>query len=326
MHQSSTIAAVIAISGAIIAHASPLATVPTLSKRAGSCTAPSVRQEWSSAPLSVRQEYISAALCLATKPSKLGLNNATLYDDFAYVHNLFNNQVHFVAQFLPWHRQYVHTYEQSLKDCGYTGSMLYWDWTVDSQNPSAAAIWDATTGVGGNGNRSIPDGQSRCLTDGPFKGLTPLFTDNTRNRHCLSRSFNDGSDQVGQMLGQFYSPSAVAAIMPAPDYNTFRTQLESGPHGAIHSGIGGDMSPSTSPNDPIFFIHHTQIDRLWWLWQQQHPDVAGTYSGNLNQKATPTSISPAAQLTDIMGFAGLTDPIPVSDVMSTETDLLCYRY
>lgn len=33
------------------------------------------------------------------------------------------------------------------------------------------------------------------------------------------------------------------------------------------------MLPGTSPNDPVFFLHHCNVDRLWWQWQQNHPDA-----------------------------------------------------
>lgn len=39
--------------------------------------------------------------------------------------------------------------------------------------------------------------------------------------------------------------------------------------GAKHSG---SMVPNSSPADPVFFLHHAQVDRLWFLWQKQHPD------------------------------------------------------
>jgi hypothetical protein len=44
------------------------------------------------------------------------------------------------------------------------------------------------------------------------------------------------------------------------------TPLESGPHGIVHVTIGGDMSDMGSPNDPIFWLHHCNIDRLWAWW------------------------------------------------------------
>ena len=105
------------------------------------CTNPILRKEWSAATAGERSSYLNAVLCLAKKPSRIGLTT-TLYDDFAYVHNQLNlhskllksmsgihgsgfaNQkfiVHGVAQFLPWHRYFIHVYEAALKDCGYTG-------------------------------------------------------------------------------------------------------------------------------------------------------------------------------------------------------------
>jgi tyrosinase len=32
--------------------------------------------------------------------------------------------------------------------------------------------------------------------------------------------------------------------------------LENGPHNNIPTGIQGDFSSFTAPNDPIFFLHH----------------------------------------------------------------------
>jgi tyrosinase len=53
------------------------------------CTDPTVRSEWSSVSQDVRDAYIAAVNCLATKPSRIGLNT-TLYDDFPWVHNALN--------------------------------------------------------------------------------------------------------------------------------------------------------------------------------------------------------------------------------------------
>jgi tyrosinase len=43
-------------------------------------------------------------------------------------------------------------------------------------------------------------------------------------------------------------------------------ELEGTPHGNTHVFIGGDMSDMVSPRDPIFFLHHCNIDRLWAQW------------------------------------------------------------
>jgi hypothetical protein len=50
-------------------------------------------------------------------------------------------------------------------------------------------------------------------------------------------------------------------------YHDFRSVLEGTPHGAVHVSIGGLMgSVPTAAADPIFWLHHANIDRLWNLW------------------------------------------------------------
>ncbi|MDB5950516.1 MAG: hypothetical protein JWR65_2371 [Massilia sp.] len=48
--------------------------------------------------------------------------------------------------------------------------------------------------------------------------------------------------------------------------NAFEPQLESAPHNPVHNLIGGEMANMTSPRDPIFYLHHANIDRLWHAW------------------------------------------------------------
>ena len=70
------------------------------------------------------------------------------------------------------------------------------------------------------------------------------------------------------------------------------------------------MGPGTSPNDPVFFLHHCNIDRLWALWQQAHPASAyqpaagGPPGHNLNdvmQHLTIADATPAATASTIAG-------------------------
>ena len=44
--------------------------------------------------------------------------------------------------------------------------------------------------------------------------------------------------------------------------------LESNPHNSVHGIVGGLMASGASPLDPIFMMHHSNIDRLWWVWNQ----------------------------------------------------------
>src|SRR5437899_2739980 len=41
-----------------------------------------------------------------------------------------------------------------------------------------------------------------------------------------------------------------------------------------------------SPGDPIFYLHHAWLDRLWWLWQTQHPETRLTEVGGVNIPAS----------------------------------------
>jgi tyrosinase len=49
----------------------------------------------------------------------------------------------------------------------------------------------------------------------------------------------------------------------------------------VHVWVGGTMGfIATAPADPVFWMHHCNIDRLWWDWQQgrtgQNPNLSGT--------------------------------------------------
>lgn len=53
-------------------------------------------------------------------------------------------------------------------------------------------------------------------------------------------------------------------------------------HNRVHLWIGGNMAPMTSPNDPVFFLHHCFIDKVWAAWQAvqlaENPDAAPHYA------------------------------------------------
>jgi tyrosinase len=45
-------------------------------------------------------------------------------------------------------------------------------------------------------------------------------------------------------------------------------------HNRVHVWVGGSMGPISSPNDPVFFLHHCNVDRLWALWWSDDPTRA----------------------------------------------------
>ncbi len=61
-----------------------------------------------------------------------------------------------------------------------------------------------------------------------------------------------------------------AAINGANSYLTLRSRSED-LHNLVHRWTGGNMLRMTSPNDPVFFMHHANIDRMWSIWQEKVP-------------------------------------------------------
>jgi len=152
-------------------------------------------------------------------------------------------QAHGAASFLSWHRYFIHLYEKTLKeDCGYRGHLAYWDWSLDWENLSKSPVWDNDTGFGGDGDPKGTEtvGFGRCVADGPFKDLRPLFYNNDDNPHCLSRGFWDGQKE-GFLSGSGISPQAIEQIMALPDYESFFLALEHGPHNVIPNSVRGDF-------------------------------------------------------------------------------------
>ena len=61
---------------------------------------------------------------------------------------------------------------------------------------------------------------------------------------------------------------------------------------------------------------------MWWRWQQMDLDIRGQqYLG-----VAETNTTGKASLADLMPMGGLAPDLKVSHIMSTESDLLCYRY
>jgi tyrosinase len=54
--------------------------------------------------------------------------------------------------------------------------------------------------------------------------------------------------------------------MSKTSYSMFTPPIN-GIHGSVHIWVGGTMSDaSVSPADPVFWLHHANLDRLWWVW------------------------------------------------------------
>jgi tyrosinase len=87
-----------------------------------------------------------------------------------------------------------------------------------------------------------------------------------------------------------FSPSIIN--FPRSWSNPFEPNIENAPHNPVHDIIGGAMTSMQSPNDPIFWLHHANIDRLWVAWlaagggRQLPPTTNSYWSGSFSYSNT----------------------------------------
>jgi hypothetical protein len=222
------------------------------------------------------------------------------YDTLVAFHLQNATSVHNYADFLPWHRQFLLDLEHALQTINPKVTIPYWDASLDAQAPQLAPVFAANE-FGGNGVAP-----TQIVANGPFANWKPFYP----TRHGLTRQFN-----AGPGINPWYDPSVINAMLAgSTTFNTVQQQLQFGQHGLVHNGVGGDMAAMDSPNDPLFWMLHAYIDKLWSDWQKLSPANATSYGGtNLNGSAAkPTDLLP--------GYPTL----HVSNVLSISS--LCYAY
>ncbi|GAA0584498.1 tyrosinase MelC2 [Streptomyces crystallinus] len=204
------------------------------------------------------------------------------YDAFVTTHNEFimsdNDDTervgHRSPSFLPWHRRFLLEFEQALQSVDSTVTLPYWDWTAD--RTTASSLWAADF-LGGTGRSR--DGQ---VMDGPFASAGGKWTINVRvdGRNYLRRA-------LGASVPQLPTRAEVDSVLAMSTYDMapwnsasdgFRNHLEGwrgvNLHNRVHVWVGGQMATGVSPNDPVFWLHHAFIDKLWAQWQERHPSSA----------------------------------------------------
>jgi tyrosinase len=138
---------------------------------------------------------------------------------------------HMVPYFCAWHRGYLYYFEQQLR-------------TVSGDNTLTLPYWDYYS------HPSIPDEFLNAASG------NPLYVSGRINSNV----------QSALTLAPF-APNVVN--FPRGSSNSYEASFESAPHNPVHNIIGGWMADMQSPTDPIFYLHHANVDRLWDAWAQQ---------------------------------------------------------
>ncbi|KAF4834635.1 Tyrosinase-like protein orsC [Colletotrichum siamense] len=292
-----------------------------------------VRRNWDDLDADQRKEYIRAVKCLLSSPSQtdpaLNTGARVRYDDFAAQHI---NQ---------------------------TMSVHYWNWFSHQDDLRKSPVFDGSeTSMGSDGlfvphNGSIgsaglhiPSGLGGgCIATGPFANLSANLgpvqpqqdgivgvgtADKLRyNPHCVKR------DLSSWLATRIYTEDAFLNATvhdTASDIASFQSEIDSqsaglpGIHAGGHQTISGSNSDLYSGVvDPAFYLHHTMVDRMYWLWQALHYSQAKTISGTITFGNSPPSRN--ATLEDIieLPFLGV-EPATLGGLLDTLDGPYCYIY
>ncbi|CAJ0581007.1 unnamed protein product, partial [Mesorhabditis spiculigera] len=218
--------------------------------------------------MSMRKEYRTMS-----DNERIRFHNALLqlkrtgdYDRLSVMHRQVGSSsgAHSGPGFLPWHREFMKRFEIAIRLIDPGLSMPYWDSVLDSYLPDPRdSIMFTPLFMG------TLDGGGQVVT-GSFAGFRTL----------------EGRPNIVRRLGtegKLFSETAIANAISNPDVQSILayTAPQAGcpfrpnfaaleyAHSSVHLWIGGDMKPpTTSANDPIFFLHHTFVDYIWEIYRQ----------------------------------------------------------
>jgi tyrosinase len=226
---------------------------------------------------------------------------------------------HMSAAFLPWHREFLLLFEDALRQVsGKPIPVPYWDWT-DPNSTAAVFSADFMGGPGlRSKGYAVMNGPFRKGA-WRLNVVDPKASDPWRFHHLvrrfgtpIARTLPTASQVTTALARPTYDVKPYDA-MSNPS-KSFRNYLEgwrgvkmmtcddglmgvvSRPHSphlmhnAVHLWVGGiwgskdkphlgTMSLNTSLNDPVFWLHHSNIDRLWNQWEQIHGEQYEPVSG-----------------------------------------------
>jgi tyrosinase len=218
---------------------------------------------------SLTSDELYALRCVFAKLKERSVNNPFDQTGYLYWANIhgFGCQ-HGWEQFLTWHRAYMYEFEKLCQDIIPAVTLPYWDWTMDIyKNGTTKEIPDAfkKDPAGGKSGFDVNPLWDELRFPGEFRGTTMAGL--THHHYPLK-------EDVDEIL----AIDNWLDFGGGPESNQSFGALSMNPHNAIHIYCGWEDAPPqrqsdmfnnlTAALDPIFWVHHTNIDRLWALWQR----------------------------------------------------------
>lgn len=225
-----------------------------------------------------------------TALAQLNDQGTGLFRNFREMHqeDLALVQAHGAPGFLSWHRAYLLDLERELQRIDPSVSLPYWRFDQPAPNVFSRDFM-GESGPAGNLVFSPTNLLRLWRTDGgPGISRRPQFdplTEPARN-------------PFGPLLSQAATLAmggANAVFDTGPDFagdprRGGFDEMEGNPHGSAHvSFLGWIRDPATAPRDPLFFLLHCNVDRLWAMWQWLNDRFDGTQPNTYFFRGTATS-------------------------------------
>jgi tyrosinase len=256
-----------------------------------------------------------AAIHAYHRPSDPLASPADVLPSAAQQQRFWNQCQHFSWFFLPWHRMYLLCFEQAVQTAidevgGGPGdwALPYWNYSSGAESRRLPLAFRLPT---------MPDGSANPLrVEQRLRG----------NDGAIVATANQASVQACLVEPRFDAPSVGGLAGfggPQTGFNHSGSvgaplgKLEATPHGSMHVAVGHFMGAfATAGLDPMFWLHHCNIDRLWEVWRNRHP-----------LHRDPTSPLWLSGVTfDLHDGLGSPVTFRAADVVNTAAPLLEYRY
>ncbi len=242
-----------------------------------------------------RDLFLEALIRLKDHPVPGGPAGLSVYDQYVALHRAVMavitpgaqpgetvNYGHWNIGFCAWHRQYLRSFEKALQSQVPGVTLPYWDW---ADHVAAVTKLFAPTFLG-----SLRSGIPGPVTDGVLRNPVPPaerppwwpagatgFPIHPLLREGFGSRLSRGSVGVGWPPTTAGMNQLEQLVITQPGVHPLwffwlileegDQQVTSRTHNRGHNYIGGHMSGRYSPNDPIFWLHHANVDRLWANWQ-----------------------------------------------------------
>ena len=241
-----------------------------------------VRKDANTLTTAERDRFVSAYAQLNNK----GLGR---FQDFREAHTAVSSpQAHFRPGFLPWHRAFILDIERELQAIDPSVSLPYWRFDKAAPQMFSLDFIGVANSIG-TVQFSASNPLRFWVTDGiPGINRSPHFITATQPANVINET---------------------ATLALGNSYAAFRG-MEGNPHGSAHTSFGGSIfSIPTAAKDPLFFMLHCNVDRLWAKWQSKFsrfdPALAASYD-------SAAAVDPGHHLVDTMwpwnGITGGTRP------------------